>query len=90
MAELIFYTQDHLLREEEIMAAVGYPELAEHKQSHVVVLAHLNALQRQFNQGSFTTATDLTELLKEWLGSHIREADGHLRRFLQDGQKTAQ
>ena len=35
MAELVFYTQDHLLREEDLMLAVGFDNLKEHKLEHL-------------------------------------------------------
>jgi hemerythrin-like metal-binding protein len=83
MAELIFYTQDHLLREEEVMAAVGFPDLVAHRQSHVLFMDHLHGLQRRFGSAAnTTTAVELAQILRDWLSNHIREADGDLRRYL--------
>ncbi len=89
MAELVFYTQDHLLREEDVMAAVGFPNLDSHKQGHIELMAHLHALQRDYNSGQATTALQLASLLRDWLSNHIREADGELRQFLQDSAPPA-
>lgn len=84
MAELVFYTQDHLLNEEEVMATLGFPGLEEHKQSHIVFLARLHAMQTDFHQGDKTSASELLVLLKNWLSVHIRDADSELRDFLGD------
>lgn len=84
MAELVFYTQDHLLREEDVMAAVGFPGLEEHKQDHVAFLAQLHAMQRDYSSGDSTSALELAALLRDWLSSHIRHADGELRQYLKD------
>jgi len=84
MAELVFYTQDHLLNEEEVMAAVGFPDLAAHKRDHVQFLAMLQDIQSKFNLGQTTSATQLAETLKVWLSNHICEADAKLRQYLGD------
>jgi hemerythrin-like metal-binding protein len=87
MAELIFYTQDHLIREEELMAAIGFPDLAEHKQSHILFLSHLHDYQTDFQKGDAANAIALAALLKNWLANHIREGDGELRDYLRNVEK---
>ncbi len=88
MAELIFDTQDHLLREEELMLAVNFPDLAEHKQSHLAVMARLQELQREYHDASSGSALRLAELLRDWLAHHIREADKELRDHLRNSAGT--
>jgi hemerythrin-like metal-binding protein len=87
MAELVFYTQDHLIREEELMAAIGFPYLAEHKQGHILFLSHLHGYQTDFHNGGAAKPLALAELLKNWLANHIREADGELRAYLRNAER---
>ncbi|MGI9133195.1 MAG: bacteriohemerythrin [Rhodoferax sp.] len=84
MAELVFYTQDHLLREEVVMAAVGFVGLDEHRESHRAFMLQMGDLQRQYLAGKFTTASQLAALLSAWLEDHIRESDSELREHLKN------
>ena len=86
MSELIFYTQDHLVREEQQMEKVGFPDLVPHKQSHARFMAGLHALQAKHAGGSITVASQLSTLLRDWLSIHIRRSDHALRVHLKRGK----
>lgn len=79
MSELIFYTRDHLVREEQEMERVGFPDLVEHKRSHALFMEGLNQLVDKQAKGSITVASQLSTLLRDWLSIHIRRSDHGLR-----------
>lgn len=88
MSELIFYTQDHLTREEHQMALVGFPGLAEHKQSHARFMVSMHELLEKQAGGSITVASQLSSLLRDWLSIHIRRSDNALRIHLKNKTRT--
>lgn len=79
MSELLFYTTDHLRREEQEMARVGFPNLEEHKRHHAEFMAGIQALVDKQAKGSITVASQLSTLLRDWLSVHIRRSDHELR-----------
>jgi len=79
MSELIFYTTDHLVREEKEMERVGFPDLVEHKRSHALFMEDLHRLVDKQAKGSITVASQLSTLLRDWLSIHIRRSDHQLR-----------
>lgn len=83
MSELITYTKDHLLREEQAMAALKFPNLERHKEGHHQFTERLNKLQSQYEAGSITVASQLSSVLRDWLSLHIRRSDKEIKVFLQ-------
>jgi hemerythrin-like metal-binding protein len=81
--ELIHDTVEHIRREEQEMARAGYPRLAQHKQGHDQFVADLQGLQRKFEGGSSTVASQLSTVLRDWLSLHIRRYDKDLLKFVQ-------
>ena len=79
---LITYTEQHFAREERIMAASHFQNLEEHKHAHQKMIAHLRVLQTKYINGSITTASQLSTLLRDWLSLHIRRSDRELRDVL--------
>ncbi len=82
MSELIFYTRDHLTREEQQMALVDFPDLEAHQHSHARFMASMHALVQKQASGSLTVASQLSSLLRDWLSIHIRRSDNALRLHL--------
>jgi hemerythrin-like metal-binding protein len=83
MSELITYTKDHLLREEQAMAALKFPNLERHKERHHQFTERLNKLQSQYEAGSITVASQLSSVLRDWLSLHIRRSDKEIKVYLQ-------
>ncbi len=77
---LIDYSRDHLSREEQLMQAVCYPELAEHKAEHNAFIVRLNGLIK--NQKSDSITLDLAKFLKSWLSGHILHSDKKLASYV--------
>ena len=84
--QLIDYTVDHLQREEAHMAAVNFPDLERHKIGHQKFIADLRALQKRYEDGSISVASQLSTVLRDWLSLHIRRGDKEILNFL---KKTA-
>lgn len=87
MTDLITYTKEHLHREEQIMAAINFPNLERHKIGHQQFADKLNALQAQFEAGSIIVASQLSTVLRDWLSLHIRRSDKEIKVFLQKSRK---
>ncbi len=83
MTELIGYTHEHLEREEQLMASLHFPNLARHKIGHMHFAKQLNDLQKKYNEGSLTVASQLSTVLRDWLSLHIRRSDKEIKVFLQ-------
>jgi len=81
LTTLIHDTADHLHKEEGLMAAAGYPHLERHKQGHQEFVDSLNDLQRKYQAGSITVASQLSAVLRDWLSLHIRRYDRDLLEF---------
>lgn len=76
LGELIRYVYYHFGEEERLMEAVGYAELAAHRQHHRAMADHVRALETRFDgdPGAVVTA-DLQAYLANWLINHIRSED---------------
>lgn len=84
---LIQYTTDHLQREEAQMAAVNFPDLERHKIGHVKFIENLRQLQKKYESGSITVASQLSTTLRDWLSLHIRRSDKELLEFIKKTRK---
>jgi hemerythrin-like metal-binding protein len=88
LGELIRDTVEHIRREEQEMARVGYPRLVQHKQGHDQFVADLQVLQRKFEGGSSTVASQLSSVLRDWLSLHIRRYDKDMLKFTQQQSRS--
>ena len=88
LGELIRDTVEHIRREEQEMARVGYPRLVQHKQGHDQFVADLQVLQRKFEGGSSTVASQLSSVLRDWLSLHIRRYDKDMLKFTQQKSRS--
>lgn len=83
MERVIRYTKEHLIREEQIMASIHFPNLEMHKKGHAKFAKQLGELQLKFERGSITVASQLSTVLRDWLSLHIRRSDKEIKVFLQ-------
>ena len=89
LTTLIHDTADHLHKEESVMAAAGYPHLDRHKTGHQEFVDSLNDLQRKYQAGSITVASQLSAVLRDWLSLHIRRYDKDLHHFMRQTERAA-
>ncbi|MEI6557083.1 MAG: hemerythrin family protein [Rhodospirillaceae bacterium] len=77
--EAIF--KDHFDNEEAVMAAIGFPELAEHREKHETFLRMLAEL-RQFRPGCGDFNEYFLRAFRNWIVYHITVNDREIGRFL--------
>lgn len=69
---LIAYVEFHFAREEKMMVAAGFPELAAHGAEHAGFTDHVYRLRRAFEiDATAIDAAELFDYLKSWLNHHI-------------------
>lgn len=78
MALLVARTQAHFLFEEQLMAEMGHPGLAEHRQEHRMLLAELKSFATKVEEGSEVPDQRTLTALKDWFIVHIVSYDRHL------------
>lgn len=75
LGDLIAYTRTHFAMEEGLMAAAGYPKLAEHKAQHAKLVHDVMDFKARLDGGSAAITITLFKFLKEWLVHHIGASD---------------
>jgi methyl-accepting chemotaxis protein/hemerythrin len=73
--ELIDYTASHFAYEEELFAAHGFPDSAEHIRAHEGLVDKALAIREQVRSGDAMIGLDLLRFLKDWVINHIKGAD---------------
>ena len=76
---LMRYAEFHFAREEHVLQACGFQELAEHKVEHEDFTAQIQALAKRFEEDPEAAAPEINEklldYLKNWLTHHILIVD---------------
>lgn len=81
--ELLAYTAGHFQREEAVMKACGFPQLAEHAQVHQALAAKATNLAHDWQQSQNPEIiSELLDLLRAWLVKHIMEEDKAIGRHI--------
>lgn len=90
-SNLLQHTVRHFEREDELMVACGFPQIAEHQQEHRKVLSEMLRFAGQLNQGksSFARAY-VRERLPEWFELHLATMDSALAWHLKQSEENAQ
>ncbi len=87
---LVSYAQEHFRHEEEIMAAAGYPRLAEHHQVHEHLFDAIFRLHEEYMEQDRHLEQDTMKFVKSWLVEHIINNDYLFRDFLAKKQADGQ
>lgn len=74
LENLMDYTMNHFIVEEDLFARLGYPESAAHKEEHDAFTSKVMTLLDRHENGEFA-GDDALLLLKEWLTHHILKVD---------------
>lgn len=85
--KLVDYTRDHFAAEEATMAAVDYPDLAQHRQRHQELTWQVNDYVKRFESGDMTVTVPLLTFLSDWLVKHIQGEDQLYGPWLNDHGK---
>lgn len=83
LAGLIDYTKGHFAREEQMLVANDYPDLAAHRQEHRDLIHKINDIQGRMKRGATQSLSlELLGILVAWLTQHIQETDRRYGVFL--------
>lgn len=74
LEQLMDYTMNHFIVEEELFERLGYPETAAHKAQHNIFCERVMGLLTRHDMGE-TVGLDALNLLKSWLTNHIIKVD---------------
>ena len=83
LEQLMDYTMNHFIVEEEIFHRLGYPETAAHKAQHDKFTAQIMDLLQRHDAGDISGSETL-DLLAEWLTHHILKVDKAYVSFFRD------
>lgn len=79
LAALIAHLREHFRREEELMAAIAYAGLEDHRSEHAMQIAELLILCRELeNSGARRLAAESLEWIKRWCFDHFVIEDRRL------------
>lgn len=82
LAELFDYSRIHFSIEEDLMLAIGFPELDEHTREHHQFIEHVADLSIGVAKDS-CIHTRALEFLTDWMVTHIFQADRRIRDFIE-------
>ncbi|MBS7326419.1 MAG: bacteriohemerythrin [Thiopseudomonas sp.] len=74
LEQLMDYTMNHFIAEEELIKRHGYPGTDEHIRQHNAFCQQIMALQDRHEAGE-TVGNEAVDLLKNWLLNHITRID---------------
>ena len=80
--ELVDYATYHFATEEYWMKEQGYPELGRHAAEHDAFSVKIVGIQMDHQYHRRDVSLDVLTFLKEWLSTHILEADAGYGRFV--------
>lgn len=89
LSELARLTAEHFTREEELQAAIGFPELDAHRASHDMLLKRLDAVQTHYADGCDEVRAGMIRTLGDslatWLVVHITTSDMEFKPYVAAG-----
>jgi hemerythrin-like metal-binding protein len=85
LREIHAYAVFHFVREENLMAACGYPGHARHRREHQELLAHFADILQEYRDGR-VLVQHIVELTFNWFADHAMDADQRLADFLRQAR----
>lgn len=86
LKEILDYTHFHFAEEEKLMADIGYPEFSTHRRLHKDFDSLVYGHFRQHDRGETMLTSELLQLIRNWLISHIQAEDRKIATFLETCQ----
>ncbi|MCC2111891.1 MAG: hemerythrin family protein [Hyphomicrobiales bacterium] len=82
--ELMHYAAEHFAREERVMAAIDYPELAHHAESHKRLAKTITDIHEAVASGKkgVIKLSQINTILHDWIVDHILKEDMALKPYL--------
>ncbi len=88
MDRLCDYTKIHFAVEESILRILDYPDYADHKTHHEMLLTQVQELRHKMETEDHSISFELLHFLKKWLTIHIMEEDtAYVEHLLSCGAK---
>lgn len=75
LRKLLNYTRGHFSAEEAMMAAAGFPGLAQHRIQHRNLTKRVEEFEARFERGESTAELQLLSFLRDSVARHIQDAD---------------
>ncbi|MBI5050411.1 MAG: hemerythrin family protein [Nitrospirae bacterium] len=72
---LVDYTYYHFSTEEKYFDIYSYENSDSHKQEHKYFIEKINNVKNRMARGEFVISLEITNFLKDWLITHIKETD---------------
>ena len=83
--DLVNYTEFHFQREEQLLAAAGFPGYQRHCAIHAAICQRLEEIRWEYFQGIHDELrNEILDFLKTWLNHHILEEDMSYRDYLEN------
>lgn len=85
LQDLEDYATYHFRREEELLEAIGYPEIVEHKREHKAFVEWVDSVKKTYGmdpEAPFHLTETVKEYLKNWLIKHILASDMEYKPYL--------
>ncbi len=90
LRRLIDYSRYHFGREEQVMAACGYPGIEAHKEEHAEFTKHLREVGRPFDSDpNAVLDAEVLDFLKNWLTHHMLIQDMAYRPYAEGNVAAA-
>ena len=83
LQDVIDYTRYHFNSEEKLMEALGFDELAYHKNLHINFVAQIEKTMEEIKSGTLVLNSEIIKTIKNWLIHHILNEDQKIRPFNQ-------
>lgn len=87
LEELYDYATYHFHREEGKMAAMEYPQAAEHLAEHRRFIKRVTEMHKDYLGGRGTVALEMVTFLRNWLVNHISQVDAKVGAFAAPGKR---
>jgi hemerythrin len=82
---LLAHLRAHFEREERFLAAIDYPELAEHKREHAIQMAELVDLRRVVTESDAQCLSEEAEEgIRRWFFNHVIAEDQRFARYYRE------
>ncbi|MBF0469593.1 MAG: hemerythrin family protein [Desulfamplus sp.] len=75
------YARMHFGFEEKYMEQINYPDLAQHKLLHEMLLLQLDRINKEFEEGVPRLNSEIIKVIENWLVGHIRHEDQKYNTF---------
>jgi len=80
------YMNEHLVYEEEYLTKIGYPELREHHEQHVIFINKYNELKQKLFEDTVNRSQlvfDIESFMGSWLTEHLLTEDQKYAKYIQ-------